>query len=95
LHVINRAHWHNLLTFVAGAAVDWLQLFADADISTEVALAGTIGCSPTDLAPADMASIVGGVPLALQASCMRMVLSLYRAGLCVPTTFPQYVFVTL
>lgn len=66
---------------IAGAAVDWLHMFADSDVSVEAALAGALGCSSLDLNPDDMHFMVGGVPLALQASCMRMVLSLYRSGL--------------
>jgi hypothetical protein len=69
------------LTLSAGTSVDWLHLFVDSDLATEVALAGSIGCSPLDFTPSDMHSILGNVPLALQASCLRMVLSLFRSGL--------------
>jgi hypothetical protein len=69
------------LTFLIGSSIDWLQLFVDSDVASEVSLAGSIGCSPLDLSSDDMRSIVGDVPLALQASCMRLVLSLYRSGL--------------
>ena len=69
------------LTTSSGSASDWLHLFADSDVATEVSLAGAIGCSPLYLSPDDTHAIVGGVPLALQASCMRLVLSLYRSGL--------------